>query len=220
MLKDGEKGAVRQKDGSYAIVPHFPMGVVSPSDLRNIADIAEKYEVQAVKITSASRIALVGIKEENIDAVWADLNPGVGHAVGLCVRSIQVCPGTTFCRLGKQDTLAIGSELDKRFHGLSLPNKCKIGVSGCLNNCAETPIKDLGFVGKKDGWTVFAGGNAASRPQLAREVCSGLTDEQALELADKALHYFKAGSKKTERMGRFIDRVGLDTFKSEVCPKS
>ncbi len=218
MLKDGEKGVVTQKDGSYAIVPHFPLGLVSPDDLRNVADIAEKYKIPVVKITSACRIALVGLKEEQVDAAWEDLNPGIGHAVGLCVRSIQACPGTAVCRLGKQDALGLGMELDKRFHGLSLPNKCKLGVSGCLNNCAMTPIKDLGFVGKKKGWTVMVGGSAAARPRLAQELYKDLTDEQALDVADKVLHYFKANAKKSERIGRMIDRVGFETFQAEVCP--
>ncbi len=219
MLKDGQKGAVLQADGSYAIVPHFPLGLISPADLRNVADIAERFEIPVLKITGASRIAMVGFKEEQLDEAWEALNPGIGHAIGLCVRSIKACPGNTLCRLGKQDALGLGLELDKRFHGLILPNKCKLGVSGCLNNCAETPVKDLGFVGKKTGWTVMVGGNAASRPQLAREVYKDLTDEQALDVADRILHYFKANAKKSERMGRMIDRIGFDTFQAEVCPE-
>lgn len=218
-MKDGEKGAVQQKDGSYAIVPHFPLGLITPADLRNVADVAEKYQVPVLKITSAARIAMVGFKEEDVAAAWEDLEPGIGHAIGLCVRSIKACPGTTVCRLGKQDALGLGMALDKRFHGFQLPNKCKMGVSGCINNCAETPVKDLGFVGKKDGWTVLVGGNAASRPQLAVELCSGLNDEQALALADKVLNYFKENGKKSERMGRFIERIGFEQFKAAVCPE-
>ena len=218
-MKDGENGAVKQKDGSYAIVPHFPLGVITPADLRNVADVADKYKVPILKITSAARIAMVGFKEEDVVPAWEELEPGVGHAVGLCVRSIKACPGTTVCRLGKQDALGLGMALDKHFHGFELPNKCKMGVSGCINNCAETPVKDLGFVGKKDGWTVLVGGNAASRPSLAVELCKGLDDDQALKLADKILNYFKENGKKSERMGRFIDRIGFDQFKADVCPE-
>lgn len=212
------KGAVQQKDGSYAIVPHFPLGIVTPDNLRNVADIAEKYNIPIMKITAASRIAMVGFEETQVDEAWEDLQVGPGHAVGLCVRSIQACPGTTICKLGKQDALGLGGEIDKRFHGLNLPNKCKIGVSGCLNNCAESPIKDIGFVGKKNGWTVLVGGNAASRPRLADEIYKDLSDEQALDVCAKILHYYKDNAKKSERIGRFIDRIGLETFAKEVCP--
>lgn len=217
MLKDGEKGAVLQRDKqSYAIVPHFPLGLVTPENLRRVADVAEKYNIGAMKITSATRIAMVGFKEEDIDRAWQDLGIEPGHAIGLCIRSIKACPGNTLCRLGKQDAIGLGKELDSRYHGYQLPNKFKIGVSGCINNCAETPVKDLGFVGKPKGWTVLVGGNAASRPQLAQELVDGLSDEQALQVADNIIKYFEKEGKKSERLGRFIDRIGLDTFKEQV----
>lgn len=217
MLQDGEKGAIIQKDKeSYAIVPHFSVGLVTAGDLRKIADVADKYNVTAMKITSAARIAMVGFKEEDIDAAWRDLGMDPGHAIGLCVRSIKACPGTTLCRLGKQDALALGQELDRRYHGYQLPNKCKIGVSGCINNCAETPVKDIGFVGKTKGWTLMVGGNAASRPQLARELVEDLTAEQALAITDRIIRLYAQEGKKGERLGRYIDRIGFDAFKEQV----
>jgi NAD(P)H-nitrite reductase large subunit len=74
MLKDGEKGAILQRDKkTYAIVPHFSVGLVTADDLRKIADVADKYNVAAMKITSAARIAMVGFKKEDIDQAWQDL---------------------------------------------------------------------------------------------------------------------------------------------------
>jgi NAD(P)H-nitrite reductase large subunit len=219
MLKDGEKGAILQRDKeSYAIVPHFPLGLITPDNLRKLADVAEKYEIPVMKITSASRIAMVGFKEDQIDDAWQDLGITPGAAIGLCIRSIQACPGTTLCRLGKQDSLALGKEIDNRYHAYKLPNKLKIGISGCLNNCAETPVKDIGFVGKPKGWTIVVGGNAASRPQLSQELISDLSDKEALDVADNIVKYFEKEAKKSERMGRFIDRIGFDTFKEAVLP--
>lgn len=217
MLKDGEKAAVLQRDKeSYAIVPHFALGLITADDLRKVADVADKYNIAAMKITSAARIAMVGFKEEDIDQAWQDLGISPGHAVGLCVRSVKACPGNTFCRLGKQDALTMGKELDSRYHGFQLPNKLKLGVSGCINNCAETPVKDIGLVGKPKGWTILVGGNAASRPQLAQELITDLSDDEALAICDKIVKLFAKEGKKSERMGRFIDRVGFETFKDAV----
>ncbi len=217
MLKDGEKGAVLQRDKTtYAIVPHVPLGVVTPEFLRKIADVAEKYNAQALKLTSADRIAMVGLREEDIDKAWKDLGVDPGAAVGACVRSIKVCPGTTFCRLAKQDSLALGAELDKRYHGYALPAKFKIGVSGCVNQCAENCIKDLGFVGKPKGWTATVGGNGGTRPRLAQVLADGLSTEEALEIADKVLNFYKENAKKNDRLGKLIDRVGFDEFKKAI----
>ena len=218
MLKDGEKGAVLQRDKeTYAVVPHTPLGIVTPAQLRKIADVAEKYQAKALKLTSVGRVAMVGFKEEDIDAVWSELGIPPGAAVGLCVRSVKACPGTTFCRLGQQDAVGLGLELDSRYHGLELTGKFKIGVAGCPNQCAETSVKDLGFFGKAKGWTVLVGGNAASRPRLGEEVASSLSDEQALLVADKVINFFKENGKKGERIGRTIDRIGMDVFQQAIA---
>jgi NAD(P)H-nitrite reductase large subunit len=217
MLNDGEKGAVMQRDKeTYAIVPHLPLGLVTPAQLRKIADVAEKYQTAALKVTSAARIAIVGLREEDIDQAWLDLGMNPGAAVGLCVRSIKACPGNALCRLGQQDSLAMGTELDRRYHGLQLPGKLKMGVSGCPNQCAETSVKDIGLVGKAKGWTILVGGNAASRPRLAETLVDGLSQEEALAVCDRIVCYFRDNGKKSERIGRFLDRVGLATFKEAV----
>ncbi len=217
MLKDGEKGAVLQRDKeTYAIVPHLPLGLVTPAQLRRIADVAEKYKSAALKVTSAARIAIVGLKEEDLDQVWQELDMNPGAAVGLCVRSIKACPGSTLCRLGQQDALAMGTELDTRYHGLELPGKLKMGVSGCPNQCAETSVKDLGLVGKAKGWTIQVGGNAASRARIGEVLVEELSSEEALATCDRIINYFKENGKKGERMGRFMDRMGFDTFKAAV----
>ena len=58
MLRLGEKGAIPQRDKkTYAIAPHIPCGLVSPELLRKLADISEKYNAKAIKITGAARIA-------------------------------------------------------------------------------------------------------------------------------------------------------------------
>jgi NAD(P)H-nitrite reductase large subunit len=122
MLKLGEKGAILQRDKqTYAIAPHIPCGLVTPDLLRKIADVAERYEVETIKITGATRFALVGLKEQDIDNAWQDLGVDKGAAVGLCVRSIRTCPGIQYCRLAKQDALAMGLKLDEIYHGMVLP---------------------------------------------------------------------------------------------------
>ncbi len=137
-----DKGAVLQRDKeTYAIAPHVPAGLITSNQLRKLADVADKYNVSAIKITAAQRIALVGLKEEDIDSVWNDLGMKPGAAIGLCVRSIKTCPGTTFCKRGFRDSVKMGLALDDRYHGMNLPNKLKIGVSGCPNSCSDNHTK-------------------------------------------------------------------------------
>lgn len=217
MLKDGEKGVIIQRDKqSYAVAPHIPCGVVKPQTLRKLADVAEKYGAAALKITSAARIAIVGLKEEDVDDVWSELEMSPGFAVGLCVRSVKACPGTAFCKRGLQDSLTLGLELDERYHGLELPGKFKMGVSGCPNQCAETCIKDIGLVGLPKGWRLLVGGNGGAKPRLSRELARDLSKEQALELIAKIVEFYKSNAKPHQRLGSMIEKVGFDQFKSGV----
>ena len=218
MLKDGEKGVIRQRgkeNPTYAIAPHIPCGLVTPDQLRALADVAEKYDAQALKITSAARIAVIGIQEDQVDDAWKDLGMDPGHATGLCVRSIKVCPGINFCRLGKQDSLKMGMALDRIYHGMVLPSKMKMGVSGCKIQCAENCIKDISLYGTPDGWTLMIGGNGSARPRLADLLVEDLGFEEACQMVEKVVGYYKQFSKR-ERMGRMVDRIGLDTIKADL----
>ena len=217
MLQDGEKGVIIQRDKqTYAVAPHIPCGVVSPDTLRKLADVAEKYNAAALKITSAARIAIVGLKEEDVDNVWADLGMSPGAAIGLCVRSVKACPGTAFCKRGQQDSLGLGLKLDEKYHGLEVPGKCKFGVSGCVNQCAETCIKDIGLVGFPKGWRMLVGGNGGAKPRLSQELARDLTTENALTLVDKVIAYYKANAAPRQRMGDMIDKIGFDAFAKAV----
>jgi NAD(P)H-nitrite reductase large subunit len=217
MLKVGEKGAIPQRDKlTYAVAPHIPCGVITPALLRKLADVAEKYQAQALKITGATRIAIVGLKEEDIDHVWHDLGMDKGAAVGRCVRSIRACPGNTFCSFGKQNSLGLGMKLDNLYHGAELPGKFKMAVSGCPLGCAESWVRDLGLIGEAGGWKVVVGGNVGAKPRIANELVTGLNDDQAMEWADKLISCYREQANKGERLGRMIDRIGFDTLKAAL----
>ena len=218
MLKDGEKGVIRQRgkrNDTYAIAPHIPCGIIKPDQLRKLAHVAEKYNVSDLKITSAARIAIIGIKEEQVDEIWEDLGMDAGHATGLCVRSIKVCPGIRYCRLAKQDSLKMGMQLDKVYHGMVLPSKMKMGVSGCKIQCAENCIKDISLYGTQDGWTLMIGGNGSARPRLADILVEDLSFEDAQAMVTRVMDYYKINSKR-ERVGRMVERIGLDRIKLDL----
>lgn len=213
-----EKGAILQRDKkTYAVAPHIPGGIILDVNvLRKIADVAEKYGAQALKLTSAQRIAIVGIEEEKVDAVWEELGMPKGAAIGLCVRSIKICPATHFCRMAQQDAVTLGLELDKRYHGLSLPSKFKMAVSGCMNSCSEPAIKDLGLMGTPKGYTVLIGGNAGIRPRLGDVLAENVSQAEVLPLAEKIIAYYQTNAKSYERMGKMIARLGLEKVKQDI----
>lgn len=212
-----EKGAVLQRDKeTYAIAPHVPAGLISSDQLRKLADVADKYKVSAIKVTAAQRIALVGLKEEDIDNAWDDLGMKPGAAIGLCVRSVKTCPGTTFCKKGFRDSVSLGLKLDDRYHGMNLPNKLKIGVSGCPNSCSDNHTRDIGLMGTPKGWTVFVGGKGGTIPRLGDRLAMNISDDKVLDLVDEVINIYSSNATGKERLGAYLDRVGFESFKSTI----
>lgn len=204
-------GGILQMDKkTYSIAPHIPAGVVTPEILRKIADVAEKYQAQALKVTSAQRIAIVGLKPEDVPKIWEDLGMDPGHAVGLCVRSIKVCPGDTFCKRGLQETLALGMEMDKRYHGRQLPSKFKMGVAGCPNKCSDSASVDLGLMGTSKGYHLYVGGNGGVKPRQGNILLENLQKEEIIPVVDAVIAYYEEHAKPQERLGRMIDRIGIE----------
>lgn len=217
MKKDiAEKHAILQRDKeTYAIAPHIPGGFVTSEQLRKICDIADKYQA-ALKLTSAQRIAIIGIKEEDLDAIWSDLGARPGAAIGLCVRSIKICPGTTQCKRALQDSVSLGLKLDERYHAMELPNKLKMGVSGCMLSCAEVAVKDIGIMGTAKGWKILVGGNAGARPRLADTLVENVVqEEEVLAIVDSIITFYK-NNPNQNRLGRIIEEMGIENFRGQV----
>lgn len=205
-IKNGKK--------TYAITPHLPGGFVTPERLEKYANVARRYH-GALKLTSAQRIMITNLEAEDIEKIWQEL--GIEPAIGFanCVRSVKICPGTTFCKRGKKDSVKIGLELDKRYIKKEMPSRMKMGVSGCPNSCSESVVKDIGLVGTDQGWDIYVGGSAGSHPRLADKLIGGLSDDDALVVVAYVVSYYQANA-DIERLGQFIDRIGFAKFEQEV----
>ncbi len=213
----GPKGTVLQRDKeTYAIFPRMPVGLLTQENLDKLSFVVKKYKIPVVKVVSGQRIALVGIKAEDVEQIWPELAMEPGKPTKFCVHYVQACPGTAVCSLGVQDSLGLGIELEKLFFGMDLPAKVKIGVSGCPMTCGESFVRDIGVQGKKNGWTFIFGGNSGGHPRIGDVLAEGLTTEQVLELAKKSLEYYQANGKKRERTARFIERTGIEEMKTAL----
>lgn len=202
-----------QRDGAtYAVAPHLPCGLVTPELLRRLADVAERYGCQAMKVTSSERIALIGLQAKDLDAVWDELGLAPGGLAGDCVRSVRVCTGMQYCKRAQQDSVPIGLQIDRDHHGRPLPGKLKIGISGCANQCAETATKDIGLVGAKQGWDLWVGGCGGAVPCLGTRIARAGSAEQAKTWVDGTVAFYQANARPKERLGRTLARLGVDAL--------
>jgi nitrite reductase (NADH) large subunit len=205
-----------QKDGTFSVIPRMRGGVTTPSELRRIADVAEKYNVRMVKVTGSQRLELLGIKKADLPHVWADLGMPSGQAYTKGVRMVKTCVGTEFCRFGVQDSTNAGFELERRLENLFTPHKVKMGVVGCPRNCAEATVKDIGMIGQEGSWQVVVGGAAGKSVRKADLLITVETTESALEASELFFQYYRENANYLERTYDFVERLGMEKIRKET----
>jgi nitrite reductase (NADH) large subunit len=206
-----------QKDGTFSVVPRMYGGVTTPAELRRIADVAERYEVPLVKVTGGQRLDLLGVRKQDLPAIWDALGMPSGHAYAKAIRTVKTCVGSDFCRYGLGDAIGTGIEMEKAWEGVYTPHKVKSGVSGCARNCAEATIKDIGLVAVGDDrWQVRVGGAAGGNVREADVLCTADSRAEALRVATTFLQYYRENAEFKERTYDFVPRVGLDRIREVV----
>lgn len=205
-----------QKDGTFSVIPQMKGGVTNASELRRIADVADKYAVPLLKVTGGQRIDLLGIKKEDLVNVWADLGMQSGHAYGKSIRTVKTCVGSEFCRFGTQNSTQMGIDLETMLANMWSPHKVKLAVSGCPRNCAESGIKDVGVIAVESGWELYVGGNGGIKTEVAQFFCKVKTSDEVKEYSGAFLQLYREEAYYLDRTVHYIARVGLDYVKAKV----
>jgi nitrite reductase (NADH) large subunit len=210
-----------QRDGTFSVVPQMKGGVTTPGQLRRIADVADKYRVPLVKLTGGQRIDLLGIRKEDLPAVWADLDMPSGYAYGKSMRTVKTCVGSEFCRFGVGDSTALGIAIESRFQGLESPAKMKLAVTGCPRNCAEAYVKDLGVVAIEGGrWEIYVGGAAGAHVRKGDLLVTVDSPDEVVTLTGRFLQYYRENANWLERTYAFVPRVGIERIRALIVDDS
>lgn len=210
-----------------SIAPRTPGGVVTPAQLEAVAEVARRFAVPMLKLMSSQRVLLMGVPEDEAGAVLAALEaagaPGEiarGHGGSPSSGCVQACPGSQGCPNGQQDTIAMAGRVEALLAGFSveaeLPAKVRVGLSGCPRCCGESYVRDVGLVGRKDGWTLAFGGNAGARPRAADELATGLSEDAALELMERTLRHYTVSARKNQRSARFVEGCGIEALREAL----
>lgn len=199
-----------QKDGTFSVVPRIYGGLTTPDELIRIGNTARKYNIPAVKLTGGQRIALLGIRKEQLIDVWKDLGTPSGYAYAKALRTVKTCVGSEWCRFGTQDSMSLGIRLENMLERIWTPAKVKIAVSGCPRNCAEASIKDLGIVGIHGSWEIYCGGNGGVKVKAAELLCNVKEEEEVTEIVKAYIQFYREDARYGERTAVWIERIGLD----------
>jgi nitrite reductase (NADH) large subunit len=213
-----------QKDGTYSIVPRVPGGEITPQKLIVLGEVAKKYGLYT-KITGAQRIDLFGARVEQLPLVWRDLiDAGFesGHAYGKALRTVKSCVGSTWCRYGVQDSVAMAIGIENRYRGIRSPHKMKMAVSGCTRECAEAQGKDVGIIATEKGWNLYVCGNGGMKPRHADLLATDLDDRTLIQYIDRFLMLYIRTGDRLQRTSVWLENLegGIDYVRKVVCEDS
>ena len=213
------KHANIQKDGTFSVVPRMWGGITNARELRAIADAAEKYNVTTVKVTGGQRIDLLGVKGEDLPAIWSDLNKAglvSGHAYSKGLRTVKTCVGTDHCRFGTQDSTGLGIKLEQILWGSWTPHKVKLAVSGCPRNCAEATCKDVGIICVDSGYQVGVAGAAGMDLKETERLVDVATEAEAILWTTAFIQLYRENARYLDRPYKWVAKVGLDWVKQRL----
>lgn len=208
-----------QKDGTYSVVPRMWGGLTNPRELRAIADVADRYNIPTVKMTGGQRIDLLGVRKDDLPAVWADLNKAgmvSGHAYAKGLRTVKTCVGTDWCRFGTQDSTGLGVRIEKFMWGSWTPAKVKMAVSGCPRNCSEATCKDVGVICVDSGYEIHFAGAAGLHIKGTQLLTRVPGEDECLEVIVALTQLYREQGHYLERMYKWADRIGVAVIHAQV----
>lgn len=209
---------------------------MTADELILLGTVAKKFDLW-VKVTGAQRIGLFGANVWQLPAIWKDIVYGQssfqgeatqtsiqtsgmesGHAYGKALRAVKSCVGTSWCRFGQQDAVSMAVRVEERYKGFRAPHKFKMGVSGCMRECAEAQGKDMGLVATIKGYNLYVGGNHGTSPKHAELFANDVDDDTALKYMDRVLVYYTQTADPLTRTSKWVEGLegGIEHLREVV----
>ncbi|WP_372815851.1 nitrite reductase large subunit NirB, partial [Psychrobacter sp.] len=213
-----------QKDGTYSVVPRVPGGEITADKLIILGQVAKQFNLYT-KITGGMRVDLFGARMEQLPDIWTQLVQAgfeTGHAYGKSLRTVKSCIGNNWCRYGVDDSIGLALRLEDRYKGVRSPHKIKMGVSGCMRECAEAQSKDFGMIATENGWNLFVCGNGGITPRHGELFATDLDTETMVKYIDRIIMFYIKTADKLQRTSKWRESLdgGLDYLKAVIIEDS
>ena len=213
-----------QKDGTYSVVPRVPGGEITADKLIVLGQVAKEFNLYT-KITGGQRVDLFGARMEQLPDIWTQLVQAgfeTGHAYGKSLRTVKSCIGNNWCRYGVDDSIGLALRLEDRYKGVRSPHKIKMGVSGCMRECAEAQSKDFGMIATENGWNLFVCGNGGITPRHAELFATDLDTETLVRYIDRIIMFYIKTADKLQRTSKWRESLedGLSYLQAVIIEDS
>jgi ferredoxin-nitrite reductase len=211
----------RQPDLSYIGVA-VPVGKLSATQMRGLAEIACKYGSSEIRLTVWQNLILPNVRHENLPAALdAIAAAGLSHSARTFAASAVACTGNTGCRYSSTNTkrhaVELATYLDDRF---KIEQPVNLHVTGCPHSCAQHYIGDIGLLGIKvngeEGYQVLIGGGSGDRQGLARELISAIPFADLPAAMERLLDAYMSERRENESFLTYSRRHSIEELKQQL----
>lgn len=199
-------------------------GDASADQIDLMADLAERYSFDELRVTHAQNIVLPHVRKADLYALWQALD-----AAGLAtpnldlISDIIACPGLDYCSLANARSIPVAQKIAARFADLGRQRELgelKLKISGCINACGHHHAGHIGILGvdKKgtENYQLLLGGSGAEDVSLGRITGPGFDEDGVVDAVEKVTDLYLQVREGDERFVDTYRRIGIDAFKEAI----
>ncbi len=218
------------KQAGYAIVNISlkPVGGIpgdaSSAQIDLMADLAEKFSFDELRVTHAQNIVLPHVAKRDLYEIWKALD-GAGLAAPNLdlISDIIACPGLDYCSLANARSIPVAQKIAKRFESLERQRdlgELKLKISGCINACGHHHAGHIGILGVDrkgtENYQLSLGGSGAEDVSLGKITGPGFDEDGIVDAIERVTDKYVALREGGERFLDTYRRVGFEPFKEAI----
>lgn len=225
-----DRQTVRHKAPGYAIanISLKPVGGiggdVTAEQMEVVADLAERYSFDDVRVTHAQNLVLPHVRKQDLYAVWEALAAaGLADANLDLVTDVIACPGLDYCTLANARSIPVAQKIQQRFADMDLQldiGELKVKISGCINACGHHHAGQIGILGVDrkgtENYQLLLGGSGAEDTSQAKITGPGFDEDGVVDAVERTVERYRELREPGERFLDTYRRVGLDPFKEAI----
>jgi sulfite reductase (NADPH) hemoprotein beta-component len=199
-------------------------GDATADQMRVMADLAERYSHDELRVSHPQNIILPHVKKEDAFAVWQTLVPvGLATANYGLAGDIIACPGMDYCSLATARSIPISQAISRKFASLDVQEEIgpvKINISGCINACGHHHVGHIGILGlDKKGeefYQITLGGSSTESASIGSILGPGFAGHEVPDAIEKILTTYVKLREPGEEFLYTYRRLGPQPFKEAL----
>ncbi|MEM6547350.1 MAG: nitrite/sulfite reductase [Pseudomonadota bacterium] len=199
-------------------------GDATADQMRAIADLAERYSRDEMRVTHEQNIVLPHVAEADLFAVYRGLQGAGIDAPNLgLITDIIACPGLDYCGLATARSIPVAQAISTRFADPARQREIgplAIKISGCINACGHHHVGNIGILGLDkagvESYQITLGGDATETAALGERTGRGFGFEEVPEVVEKIVDTYLAAREPRETFLQTYRRVGMEPFKEAL----